>query len=87
MAAVPGMYDYPTKSAYLKLLDYEAFAVQIAEIHKQNGFMREARAVLRVRNEIRIKRICMKAALRLKEKADRAATQSANQENNLSLTV
>ncbi|MED4082044.1 hypothetical protein P4637_17505 [Halalkalibacterium halodurans] len=87
MAAVPGMYDYPTKSAYLKLLDYEAFTLQIAELHKQNGFIEEARAVLRVKQEITIMRVCMKAALKLKEKADRAATQSANQENNLSLTV
>ncbi|MED4123073.1 hypothetical protein P4641_03675 [Halalkalibacterium halodurans] len=87
MTAVPGMYDYPTKAAYLQLLDYEAFTLQIAELHKQNGFIEEARAVLRVKQEITIMRVCMKAALKLKEKADRAATQSANQENNLSLTV
>ncbi|WP_138090897.1 hypothetical protein [Halalkalibacterium halodurans] len=87
MSAVPGMYDYPSMSAYLHLVNYEAFTLQIAGLHKQNGFLDEARAVLRVRNEIRIKRICMKAALDQKEKADRAATQSANQENNLSLTV
>lgn len=74
MAAVHGMYDYPTKKAYLQLLDYEAFTVQMAEIHKQNGFLDEAKAVLRVRNEIRIKRICMKAALKLKEKSQQQAT-------------
>lgn len=81
MAVIPGMYDRPILVSYLQLLDYEAFTVQIAEIHKQNGFIDEARVVLRVKNQIKIQRICMKAALQLKEKADRAATQSATKEN------
>ncbi|MED4122639.1 hypothetical protein P4641_01380 [Halalkalibacterium halodurans] len=87
MALVTGIYDNPSKNAYLQLLDYEAFTVQIAELHKRNGFLDEARAVLRVRNEIRIKRICMKAALDQKEKADRAATPSATKEKTISLIV
>lgn len=81
MATWPGTYDSPTMEVYLKLLDYEAFTLQMVEIHKRNGFLGEARAVLRDRNAIRIQRICMKAALRQKEKADRAATQSATKEN------
>lgn len=81
MAVIPGMYDRPILVSYLQLLDYEAFTVQIAEIHKRNGFFDEARAVLRVKNQIKIQRICMKAALKLKEKAGRAATQSATKEN------
>ncbi|MDY7224681.1 hypothetical protein [Halalkalibacterium halodurans] len=74
MAAVPGMYDYPSKSAYLHLVNYEAFAVQMAEIHKRNGFLDEAKAVLRVKNQITIQRICMKAALKLKEKSQQQET-------------
>jgi 2-oxo-4-hydroxy-4-carboxy--5-ureidoimidazoline (OHCU) decarboxylase len=87
LALVTGVYDNPTKKAYLQLLDYEAFTVQMAEIHKQNGFIEEASAVLRVKQEITIMRVCMKAALRLKEKADRAATPSATKNNIFSLTV
>lgn len=87
MATWPGTYDSPTMEAYLKLLDYEAFTLQMAEIHKRNGFLGEAKAVLRDRNGIRIKRICMKAALRQKEKADRAATQSATKDNILTRSV
>ncbi|MED4172345.1 hypothetical protein P4631_07770 [Halalkalibacterium halodurans] len=87
MALVTGIYDNPSKNAYLQLLDYEAFTLQIAELHKQNGFIEEARAVLRVKQEITIMRVCMKAALKLKEKADRAATQSATKEKTISLTV
>lgn len=87
METWPGTYDSPTMEAYLKLLDYEAFTLQMVEVHKRNGFLDEARAVLRDRNEIRIKRICMKAALKLKEKANRAATQSATKDNILSRPV
>lgn len=70
-------YDYPSTSAYLRLVNFEAFLVQIAEMHKVNGFLDERRCVLVERRNMMIARKCMKAALKKKEKATRVATQVA----------
>lgn len=59
-------YENPTIKDYLRLLDLEAFLVQIAELHVKNGFHDERRIVLQEKKRLSVHRVCMKAALNLK---------------------
>jgi hypothetical protein len=61
-------YDQPSKAQYLALLNDEALLVQIEELHKKNSFPQEARYVRGMKKHVTIKRVCMKAALVLKER-------------------
>ncbi|WP_017726738.1 hypothetical protein [Halalkalibacterium ligniniphilum] len=61
------IYDNPTLRSYLTLLRLEAMLVQTAELLEKKGHHVEKREILQAKKAIRIRRVCMKGALRLKE--------------------
>lgn len=77
MSFVTPNFTQPSLSEFLRLLDLEAFLVQIAEIHAKNGFHDERRIVLQEKKRLSVHRVCMKAALNLKGVKKECVTHSA----------
>lgn len=69
-------YENPTMEEYLSLLDCESFTVQMAECFDRLGYVQARNEALEDKKRLRIARICMKAALKMK-KAPTAVTVSA----------
>ena len=69
-------YENPTVEDYLNLVNEEAFAVQLVERFEVLGFENARLDALEDKKRLRIARVCMKAALRMR-KAASAGTPTA----------
>jgi hypothetical protein len=67
-------YANPSVSEYNKLLDQEAWLLQVAEFCEKRGLHEDARGVRQMKKFVSIRRKCLKVALRQKEKTASAAT-------------
>jgi hypothetical protein len=61
-------YDSPSVYEYQRLLDHEAWLLQVAEYCEEQGLHEDARWIRHMKKFVSIRRQCMKAALRQKEK-------------------
>lgn len=67
-------YASPSVYQYRRLLDEEGWLVQVAEFCESQGLHEDARGVRQMKKFVSIRRKCMKAALRQKEKTASAET-------------
>jgi len=67
-------YASPSVYQYQRLLDEEAWLVQVAEFCEARGLREDARGVRQMKKFVSIRRRCMKAALQQQEKTASAAT-------------
>jgi hypothetical protein len=67
-------YASPSVYQYQRLLDEEAWLVQVAEFCEAHGLREDARGVHQMKKFVSIRRRCMKAALQQKEKTASAPT-------------
>ena len=67
-------YANPSIYEYQRLLDEEAWLLQVAEFCEVQGLHEDARGVRQMKKFVSIRRKCMKAALQQKEKTASAAT-------------
>ncbi|WP_096199486.1 hypothetical protein [Bacillus sp. FJAT-45350] len=70
-------YENPTLDKFLRLVNKEIQMIERAEVLALQGELNRRQIVLEAKKKIKIKRICMKAALRQKEKAASADTLTA----------
>jgi hypothetical protein len=61
-------YTNPTIDEYMELLNWKARLVQEIEIHEKRKNFGEVAALKREKQKVTIRRKCMKAALKQKEK-------------------
>jgi hypothetical protein len=61
-------YASPSVYEYQRLLDEEAWLLQVAEFCEAEGLCEDARWVRHMKKFVTIRRKCMKAALKQKEK-------------------
>lgn len=67
-------YANPSIYEYQRLLDEEAWLVQIAGFFESQGLHEDARGVRQMKKFVSIRRKCMKAALQQKEKTTSSPT-------------
>jgi hypothetical protein len=67
-------YASPSVYQYRRLLDEEAWLLQVAEFCGVQGLHEDARGVRQMKKFVSIRRKCMKAALQQKEKTASAPT-------------
>jgi hypothetical protein len=70
-------YEKPSRNQYLNMLNDEILLTQIVELHEKNGNHEEASYIRGFKKFVMIRRKCMKAALKQKEKAASAGTLTA----------